>query len=178
MGYTGAMGTMIIDEMAGMAERSEERFTSVRTDLGVVEAEMVRARNWSRTTQDHVEGLDRHVRMLIASRMVMGNTIDQLRADMDGLLMLNHRMSQIILQMRAARDHGPGNPIVVDDDVLSENETVAETPEIPEGALLVPIESEEEESSDDEEEIWEISREEFEEEVDNVVDTRGESPEL
>ena len=55
---------------------------------------------------------------------------------------------------------------------------VAETPRIPEGALLVPIEDEEvveESSEEDEEEVWEIPREEFE---DAVVDTRHSSPEL
>ena len=103
--------------------------------------------------------------------------MERMRADMDGLLLLNQRMAEAILQLRAGQVHNQGNPIVIDDD--SSEDEVAETPRIPEGALLVPIEDEEvvEESSeeDEEEEVWEIPREEFE---DAVVDTRHSSPEL
>ena len=106
----------------------------------------------------------------------MREEMDQMRRDMDGLLLLNQQMAEAILQLRAGQVHDRGNPIVIDDDSSDE---VAETPRIPEGALLVPIEDEEvvEESEEEseEEEVWEIPREEFE---DAVVDTRHSSPKL
>ena len=98
---------------------------------------------------------------------------------MDGLLLINQRMVDAIVQLRAGQIHNWDNPIVIDDDSSSE-ETVAEPPEVLEQFHFVPIEDEEvmdgeEEERDEEEEIWEISQEEFE---DEVVDTRGESPKL
>ena len=47
MGYTSAVGTMLMDELAGVCERNEERFTGVRTDLGKVEEEIRKAHDWS-----------------------------------------------------------------------------------------------------------------------------------
>ena len=58
MGYTSAVGTMLIDEIAGTCERNETRFTSLRTDLGAVETEMATARNWSKDVQESVDGLE------------------------------------------------------------------------------------------------------------------------
>ena len=40
MGYAAAVGTMCVDEIAGLSERTEARFTGVRTDLGKVETEL------------------------------------------------------------------------------------------------------------------------------------------
>ena len=37
MGYTGAVGTMLMDEIAGVCERAEGWFTSIRTDISKVE---------------------------------------------------------------------------------------------------------------------------------------------
>ena len=34
MGYAGAVRTMLMDEMAGVCGRAEERFTGIRTDIG------------------------------------------------------------------------------------------------------------------------------------------------
>ena len=47
MGYSTSVGTMVMDELAGHCERSEKRFTEVRTDLGKVETELATARGWS-----------------------------------------------------------------------------------------------------------------------------------
>ena len=41
MGYTGAVGTMLMDEMAGICGRAEERFTGIRTDIGKLETELL-----------------------------------------------------------------------------------------------------------------------------------------
>ena len=47
MGYTGAVGTMLMDEMAGICGRVEERFTGIRMDIGKLETELLKAWNWS-----------------------------------------------------------------------------------------------------------------------------------
>ena len=99
---------------------------------------------------------------------------------MDGLLLINQRMVDAIIQLRVGQVHNQDNPIVIDDDLSSSEDMVAEAPEVPEQFRLVPIMDEEvvgseEEDSDEEEEIWEITQEEFE---DEIVDAWGESPEL
>ena len=43
MGYTGAMGTMLMDEIAGVCEMAEGKFIIIRTDLGKVETEVGKA---------------------------------------------------------------------------------------------------------------------------------------
>ena len=40
MGYSASVGMMLMDKIAGHCERSERRFTEVRTDLGKVETEL------------------------------------------------------------------------------------------------------------------------------------------
>ena len=37
MGYSAAMGTIVMDELASLCERVEARFTGVHTNLGIVE---------------------------------------------------------------------------------------------------------------------------------------------
>ena len=114
--------------------------------------------------------------MLIASQTAMGDTIDQMRAEMDRLLLVNQRMVDAIVQLRVGQVHNWDNPIVIDDESSSDQETIAEAPDVPEQFCLVPIEDVVEDSEEDsEEEIWEISQEEFE---DEVVDARTESPEV
>ena len=114
--------------------------------------------------------------MLIASQMAMGDTMDQMRAETDGLLLVNQWMVDAIVQLRAGQVHNRDNPIVIDDESSSGEETIAEVPNVPEQFHLVLIEDVVEDSEEDsEEEIWEISREEFE---DEVVDARAESPEV
>ena len=62
MGYTGAVGTMLMDEMAGICGRAEERFTGIRTDIGKLETELLKAQDWSARVQDQIDGLETHVR--------------------------------------------------------------------------------------------------------------------
>ena len=54
MGYSGAVGTMLMDEMAGVCGRAEERFTGIRTDIGKLETELLKAWDWS-ACQDVVQ---------------------------------------------------------------------------------------------------------------------------
>ena len=46
-----------------------------------------------------IKGMERHIQMLIASRTAMGDTMDQMRAEIDGLLLVNQRMVNTIVQL-------------------------------------------------------------------------------
>ena len=181
MGYTGAIGTMLMDEMAGICGRAEERFTGIWTDIGKLETELLKARDWSARAQDQIDGLETHVCRLEASKRAMREDMDEMTRNMNGLLELNWQMIWDILQLRMGLVHGQDNPIVVDDS--SEGDVVDTAPvPVPQPVVhtLVPIleltesregseeEEEEEEGTDTDDEVWEISREEF----------HGSSPEL
>ena len=183
MGYAGAVGKILMDEMAGICGRAEERFTSIRTDIGKLETELLKARDWSARAQDQIDGLETHVRRLEASKRAMREEIDKMTRNMNGLLELNRQMIRDILQLRMSVVHNRGNPIELD---TSSKEDVVDTAPIPVPQpvvhTLVPIseltesregseeggEEEGGEETDTDDEIWEISREEF----------HGSSPEL
>ena len=179
MGYTGAIGTMLMDEMAGICGRTEGRFTGIRTDIGKLETELLKAQDWSARVQDQIDGLETPVHWLEASRRAMREDMDKMTRNMNGLLELNWQMIRDILQLRMSVVHGRDNPI---DVVDSSEEDVVDTALVPVPQplvhTLVPIseltesregsEEEEEEETDTDDEIWEISREEF----------LGSSPEL
>ena len=171
-GYTGAVGTMLMDEMVGICGRVEERFTDIWTDIGKVEMELLKARDWSARAQDQINGLEMHVCQLEVSRRAMRDDMDEMTRNMNGLLELNRQMISDILRLRMGLVHGRDNPIVVDDS--SEGDVLDTAPVlVPELVVhtLVPIseltesregsEEEEEEETDTEDEVWEISREEF-----------------
>ena len=61
MGYTGAIRMMLMDEMAGICGQAEERFTGIRTDIGKLETELLKACDWSARVQDQIDGLETHV---------------------------------------------------------------------------------------------------------------------
>ena len=171
MGYTGAVGTMLMDEMAGVCGRAEERFTSIRMDIGKLEAELLKARDWSTRVQDQINGLETHICWLEVSRRAMREDMDEMTRNMNGLLELNCWMIQDILQLRMSQVHGRDNPIVMDN---SSEEDVLDIAPVPVAELvvhtLVPISeltesregSEEgEEEMDSGDEVWEIGQEEF-----------------
>ena len=97
MGYSGAIGTMLMDEMAGICGRAEERFTGIRTDIGRLETELSKACDWSARVQDQIDGLETHVCWLEASRQAMREDMDKMTRNMNGLLELNRQMIQDIL---------------------------------------------------------------------------------
>ena len=182
MGYTGAIGTMLMDEMAGICGRAEERFTGIRTDIGKLETELLKARDWSARAQDQINGLETHVRRLEASRRAMREDMDEMTRNMNRLLELNQQMIWDILQLRMSVVHNQDNPIELDN---SSEGDVLDTAPVPVPQLvvhtLVPIseltesregseeeEEEEEKETDMDDEVWEISQEEF----------HGSSPEL
>ena len=47
MGYSATIGMVLMDELASVCKRNEERITGVRTDLGKVEEEIRKACDWS-----------------------------------------------------------------------------------------------------------------------------------
>ena len=175
MGYTGAVGTMLMDEMAGICGRAEERFTGIRTDIGKLETELLKARDWSARVQDQIDGLETHVRRLEASRRAMREDMDKMTRNMNGLLELNRQMIWDILQLRMSVVHNRDNPIELDS---SSDRDVVDTAPVPVPQPVVHTlvliseltesregseegEEEEEEETDTDDEVWEISREEF-----------------
>ena len=170
VGYASAIGTMLMDKMAGVCRRAEERFTSIRTDISKLETELLKACNWSTRAQDQIDRLEMHIRQLEASRRAMREDMDEMTRNMNGLLELNRQMIQDILQLRMSQVHGRDNLIVVDDSSKEDVLDTAPVP-VPEPVVhtLVPISeltesregSEEEEETDTEDEVWEISQEEF-----------------
>ena len=64
MGYAGAIGMMLMDEMAGICGRAEERFTGIRTDIGKLEMELLKAHDWSTRAQDQIDRLEVHIHQL------------------------------------------------------------------------------------------------------------------
>ena len=172
MGYSAAIGTVLMDELAGVCERNEERFTGVRTDLGKVEEELGKARDWSTRVQEQVDALETTVRRLEASRRAMREEMRDLTQGMYLLVELNQRLMGDLRQLRASQVHGRNNPIVID-DVLDLAPVHVPPPAqhqlVPIDELTRSVEDSEEgerveslESSEDEEEVWEIPREEFE----------------
>ena len=86
MGYSGSVGVMLMDELAGVCERSEERFTEVRTDLGRVEQDVARGRRWSAEAQEEITSLENRVRGLEAEKALMRGGIVRMREEMDALI--------------------------------------------------------------------------------------------
>ena len=176
MGYSAAIGMVLMDELAGVCERNEERFTGVRTNLGKVEEELGKARNWLTCVQEQVDMLETNVRRLEASRRAMREEMRDLTNGMYLLVELNQRLMGDLHQLRASQVHDRNNPIVVDepeDDVLDLAPVHILPPTqhqlVPIDELTGSVEDSEEgerveslESSEDEEEVWEIPREEFE----------------
>ena len=78
MGYTGAIGTMLMDEMADIYGKVEERFTSIQTDIGKLETELLKACDWSARAQDQIDGLKTHVCQLEVSYRVMRLEMDEM----------------------------------------------------------------------------------------------------
>ena len=94
MGYTSAIGTMLMDEMAGVCGWAEERFTGIQTDIGKLETELLKAHDWSARAQDQIDGLETHVRRLDASRRAMREDMDEMTRNMNGDLAMHGRTSE------------------------------------------------------------------------------------
>ena len=176
MGYSAAIGTVLMDELAGVCERNEERFTGVRTNLGKVEEELGKAWDWLTCVQEQVDVLEMNVHRLEVSRRAMREEMRDLTNGMYLLVELNQRLMGDLCQLRASQVHGRGNPIVIDDpeDDVLDLALVHVPPPVQHQLVLIDeltgsMEDSEEgerreslESSEDEEEVWEIPWEKFE----------------
>ena len=129
MGYTASMGTMLMDKLVSHCKKSEARLTEVRTNLGKVEEELTRAQVWSIEAGEEIEALKRQNHQLMVSWTVMWDNIQRMEASINGLILVNLWIAEAINQLRVSQVHNWDNPVVVNDDSSSEDETVAEVPE-------------------------------------------------
>ena len=153
MGYTGAIGTMLMDEMAGVCGRVEERFTGIQTDIGKLETELLKAHDWSTRVQDQINGLEMLVCQLEGSQRMMRLEMEMIR-NMNGLLELNQQMIQSIQQLRMSQVHNQNNQIVIGDNSSVADVIVTALVLVPGLVVhtLVPIEELTESVEDSEEE--------------------------
>ena len=184
MGYSAAVGTLVMDELASTCERTEARFTGVHTDLGIIENDTAIVKDQVRILGDWMDGTNVELCRMRVNRVVIQDKVDRLRVtmhemrqDMGILVHMNQVMYASLTELRLSTRHGWDNLIVVDDDVDSvvEAEPVHK---VPVEEHLVPIEDVEEgelvSDSEGSKGVWEIAREEFEQ----GVDTQASSPEL
>ena len=166
MGYTAAVGTMLLDEVASLTERADARVEWVHTSVKVLERDLDRSRQWSARTEERIKQLEVELGGERAARAFMRGEMDRMRAELDGLLRINIAMTGVINDMRAAMQHGRNNPIVIDDDEESVDEgEVVDTAPVnlrPDRYRLVPVE---------ELNVEETPKRE-------IVDDREESPEV
>ena len=158
MGYSAAVGTLVMDELASTCERAEVRFTGVCTDLGIVENDTAIVQDRVRVLGDWMDGTDVELHQMRANRVAIQDEVDRLRVtihemrrDMGVLVHVNQVMHTSLVDLQLSIRHGGNNPIVIDDEVGSVME-----------AGLVP------ESKG----VWEITREEFEQGVDTWASSR------
>ena len=116
MGYTTSVGAMILDEMAVVNEEAEGRLDALNMALVVAEDKITAGQEWSERHVAAVREMEDNVGGLLASTTFMRGEQDQMRREMDGLLQLNIRMHEVIMELRVAVRHGRDNPIVIDDD--------------------------------------------------------------
>ena len=122
MGYTTSMGAMILDEMVTVNEQAENRMDALNTALVVAEDKITAGQEWSERHVRAVREMEVDVGGLLASTAFLRGEHDRMRREMDGLLQLNIRMHEVIMELRAAVRHGQDNPIVIDDDEEEQEE--------------------------------------------------------
>ena len=124
MGYTTAVGTMVFDEMVTINEVLDGQMDVINTLLVRVEQDIERGHEWSRDHTEVVRGIEVDVRRLLASTTFMRGSMDWMRTEMDTLLSLNTRITEVITELRVAVCHGWDNLIVIDDNEQEEGEVV------------------------------------------------------
>ena len=142
MGYSSAIGTMVLDEVAVVNEESERRMDVIVTDLGKVERDIEKGHDWSKDVTETLRGMEVDIGGVSASQAFTRGEVTRLRTEMDALLHLNHQLVDAIVELRAAVRHGRNNPIVIEDSDDEGPETAVEEEgleEIPGEHLLVEI---------------------------------------
>ena len=89
---------------------------AIITDLGRLERDVERGHDCSRDCTESMRTMEVDIRGLMAQQAFMRGSMDRMRMEMDALLQLNLVLGMMVLNMRAAMQHGWNNPIMVEDD--------------------------------------------------------------
>jgi len=148
MEYTGAVGAMVMDELAYVLERGE---TGMGVAMNGIEREVTRVEDRVSEHETLIEEMQGDVSNLIAGARTSANIEDALRIEVTGL---RHLVSQLLRRVTALEGRQE-HPIEVEDD--SDEEEAEESSEdeapvpVPAPGMvyqLVPIEDLEEESEE------------------------------
>jgi len=149
MEYAGAVGTMVMDELAYVHERTE---AGMGTAMNGIEQEVTRVEDRVSEHETLIEEVQGDVTNLIAGARTSANIEDALRIEVTGL---RHLVSQLLRRVTALEGRQE-HPIEVEDDSDDEEaeESLGDEAPVPVPApgmvyQLVPIEDLE----DDEEEV-------------------------
>jgi len=155
MEYTGAVGTMVMDELAYVHERTE---TGLGMAMNGIEWEVTRVEETVNEHSTLIEEVQGDVGNLIAGARTSANIKDALQIKVTGL---RHLVSQLLRQVMALEGRQE-HPIEVEESSEGEEESSEDEAPVPVQApgvvyQLVPIEdlAEEEEEEEEEEEIEE-----------------------
>jgi len=126
MEYTGAVGTMVMDELAYVHERTE---TGLGMAMTGIEREVTRVEDWVSEHETLIKEVQGDVGNLIAGARTSANIEDALRIEVTGL---HHLVSQLLRRVTALEGRQE-HPIEVEDDLDEEAE------ESSEGEAPVPV---------------------------------------
>ena len=146
MEYAGAVGTMVMDEVAYVHERTE---AGMGTAMNGIEREVTRVEDRVSEHKTLIEEVQGDVTNLIAGARTSANIEDALRIEVTGL---RHLVSQLLRRVTALEGRQE-HPIEVEDDSDEEAEESSEEEAVPVPApgmvyQLVPIEDLGEESEE------------------------------
>jgi len=120
MEYAGAVGTMVMDEIAYVHERTE---AGMGTAINGIEREVTRVEDRVSEHETLIEEVQGDISNLIAGARTSANIEDALRIEVTGL---RHLVSQLLHRVTALEGHQE-HPIEVEDD--SDEEEVEESSE-------------------------------------------------
>ena len=83
MGYAAAVGTMVLNEVAYVNERSDSRMDAINTDLGRLERDVERGRNRSRVMTNDATTLENRVNAVEGEQIDLGVEQAFMRGEMD-----------------------------------------------------------------------------------------------
>jgi len=146
MEYAGAVGTMVMDELAYVHERTE---AGMGTAMNGIEREVTRVEDRVSEHETLIEEVQGDITNLIAGARTSANIEDALRIEVTGL---RHLVSQLLRRVTALEGRQE-HPIEVEDDSEEAEESSEEEAPVPVPApgmvyQLVPIEDLEGESEE------------------------------
>jgi len=143
MEYAGAVGTMVMDELVYVHERTE---TGMGTAMNGIEREVTRVEDQVSEHETLIEEVQGDVTNLIAGARMSVNIEDTLRIEVTGLRHLVSQLLRWVTALEGRQEH----PIEVEDDSSEEAEESSEGEAPVPGVVyqLVPIEDLEEEEEE------------------------------